>query len=731
MRADLKRSGLNGHDETTLHLEPLDATAVQRLTRHPVPAYKLPYFNLAGEPIDFFRLRYLGEVRNQKGKLDRYWQPPKTRPHLYLPPYLDWSKASTDYTIAAFVVEGEKKAALGTKLLRQYVLGLGGIWNYGSKKLGLELLPELEAMRLDGREMFIVFDGDSVTNKDVALAQRSLAAVLTPRGAGVRFIHLPSGVKFDDYLLAHGPDAFLQLPCESADPKTTIRIIRSKRKVPPHEKDERVANVVLADLAAHGSFHVVDQEPMWFDRSERHLHPLLTADDGNWRAYIVESFGLNPSEHEFRYAFERVRAHAVRHGGTATTPLFAHFDRTGATLYIDIGMHRVAKVTAKGWTLEPNGTDDILFRGCRMEPVDPARRGAESALDDLLTLPNFAGGDCLTKSQQRLVYELHFWSLFFPTLLPTRPLLLLDAVKGSSKTTSARATGVSLHGGGFDVHSVDAKRLDDVTTALVNNPLVVLDNLDGRLPGIENLLAVASTGGMVPRRVLYTTMTLAEYRLRARVIATSRQPDVFVRDDLRDRTIILSLDRLTSFRAESDILGETLARRPALWAHVLERLPAVVKALATAKPEPVKHRLADFARFCLAAGPALGHRRADVESALDAVESERNSFAGHHSRLLQALDYWINFQRIYRDRQKPEDRESLGCEKQTAGQIMEMVNTAWPHGSPPFHSPEKFAHALKNEEPTLRSTYDITRKSGRANQTQITIRVRKGEDDDR
>ncbi len=723
MRADLKRSGLNGEDEKILRLEALDASEVRRLTRHLVPAYRLPYFDFAGEPIDFYRLRFTGEVIRD-GDLIRYWQPPKSRPYVYLPPYCDWLNGKRDTSQPVVFTEGEKKAAAGAKILERLVLALGGSWNFQAKKLHIDLLSELREINFEGRETFIAFDGDAATNEHVALAERHLAARLGPLGADVRFIRLPPDLKLDDFLLRYGPDDFYKLRCDPADLRTTIRVIRSKPKLPAHEKDERVSNTVLADMASRGSFHTVDHEPLWFDRAERRLHSLLTPDDGNLRAFVVEAYGLNPSESVYRHAFERVRAHAVRHGDAAITPLFAYYDRAHAALFLDVGANRVAKVTAIGWTLEPNGVDDVLFRGCRMEPVEPARRGAESALDDLLALPNFAGGDCLTKTQQRLVYELNFWSLFFPTLLPTRPLLLLDAVKGSGKSTGARAAGVSLFGSGFDVHSVDAKRLDDVTTALVNNPLVVLDNLDGRLPGIENLLAVASTGGTVPRRVLYTTMTLAEYRLRARVIATSRQPDVFVRDDLRDRTIILSLDRLASFRAESDILGETLARRPALWAYVLGLLPDVVKALATAKPEPVKHRLADFARFALAVGPALGHRRADVEAALDAVEAERTSFAGHHSLLLQALDYWIEFQRLHR-------ADVIGCVDRTAGDILTMVNIAWPHGAPPFQRPEKFALALKNEDATLRATYDIRRKPGRANQTLITIRLRKDDTDGR
>ncbi len=715
MLADLKRSGLGRDDMVSMHLEALERGAVKKLTkRFEVPAYRIWYHDVGGQRTDFYRLRFTDDVMDSgTGKMLRYWQPPKSGVHAYFPPGMPWLQATNNPEANLLATEGEKKSVAAAKILNRFAFGVGGNWSFS---LDGELLPDLKQFNLTGRLIEFAPDGDWQSNADVRRGWEEFSRLIVSAGAEGYWIKLKPGDKLDDVLVREGQAGIERCERIPFDAKKMISLARVAPKIGAHERKERIAGIVEQSLIERGSFHNADDEPLYFDKVEHRLISLRTHDEPAQRAFLEDVYGINASQNEYKFVYERLHAHALRRGGPALTPTFAHFDRNAGRLYVDVGAGQVARVTADGHELVPNGTDDALFRGFAMTPVEVSGRGAEKALREVLELPNFAGGRWLTPKQQRMVWELHFYSQFFPTLLPTRPLMLLYAQKGSGKSTGGRAVGLSLFGPEFEVTSITDSESDELTAALVNNPLVVVDNIDGRMRGVENLLAVAATGGKITRRMLYTTMQQEKFLLRARIIATSRQPDVFVRDDLRDRTVILALRPLQNHRAESDIQSEVLEHRPSLWAYMLRRLPSIIKALMGYESRPIKHRLADFSKFCLASGPALGYAVADVEAMLDALESERTAFAGEHSNLLQALNYWINSQRAA--------GRPLGCERYTAGQLLAEVRGAWPDERCPFRNPVAFGMALKNEESTLLDSFVIERDEHRSNTTLITIKPR-------
>lgn len=214
--ADLARSGLTAVDARVLRISALSPAQAKVLTKlGSRSAYKLPYFDLDGTPSTFLRVRFLGEaspVEQRDGKSLRYWQPPKSSPHLYFPPYIKWRAVLADPTETIYVVEGEKKAALGTKLLQRPVVGLGGIWSWGSRKAGISVVPDLVPFLAAGRKVVLVFDAEPVENADVTAAREHLANAVWQRGATPLILTLPlvddAKTGLDDFLLARGTEAF-------------------------------------------------------------------------------------------------------------------------------------------------------------------------------------------------------------------------------------------------------------------------------------------------------------------------------------------------------------------------------------------------------------------------------------------------------------------------------------------------------------------------------------------
>ncbi len=205
-----KSSGLGDSDARALGLKPVVSARELCTSFHPVAALKIPYFDFACKPTQFYRIRYLDKLpgfAGQAAKPQRYAQAPGTLNEVYLPPLMDWKAVRDDPAKLIVITEGELKAACAVQ--RGYnCIGLGGVDVWRSKKQGFDLLPQLAQIQWKGREVWIVFDSDCATNPSVKKARDRLAAKLGAHGANVFGINLPAGPKddkvgLDDFLIRY------------------------------------------------------------------------------------------------------------------------------------------------------------------------------------------------------------------------------------------------------------------------------------------------------------------------------------------------------------------------------------------------------------------------------------------------------------------------------------------------------------------------------------------------
>jgi hypothetical protein len=146
------------------------------------------YTDLDGKPTGIWRLRRLEDPPTGTfaalARLDRYHQRAGTRPGVWLSMSVRWRDALRDRREVAFV-EGEKKAEA---LCRAGVpaIGLGGVWNTGSRRQRITIVPELLTIEWAGRPVVILFDVDPKpkTRAHVALAAERLAELVRSQGAG-------------------------------------------------------------------------------------------------------------------------------------------------------------------------------------------------------------------------------------------------------------------------------------------------------------------------------------------------------------------------------------------------------------------------------------------------------------------------------------------------------------------------------------------------------------------
>lgn len=212
--------GLTTEDATRLGIEFLDASTAASLWpgARSYAALKLNYYDTSGNAVidqntgrPFFRLRYI----NAGPDAPRYVQAPGSIPAAYFPRNVDWSKIADDIDTPIIITEGEAKAARACKD-NFPTIGLGGVFNFASKKDATAWIPSLDLVQWSGRNVYIIFDSDLKANKNVAIALRRLTTILKAKNSIVHVVFLPDvpGLKktgLDDFLNAKGKDALLDL----------------------------------------------------------------------------------------------------------------------------------------------------------------------------------------------------------------------------------------------------------------------------------------------------------------------------------------------------------------------------------------------------------------------------------------------------------------------------------------------------------------------------------------
>jgi hypothetical protein len=221
--SDLARSGISAAQASTAGIGVVASAKIICDEYAPAPALVIPYLDMHGNHLEppFARIRYLADPPTKNGnpfkapKPQRYAQPANSGVHAYFPQgtRVEWDVVAASGDHPLLIVEGEKKA-LSAAHAGFATVGLGGVYNFLTQG---ELLPELQEFIWKGRPVYICFDSDAAHNPQIQAAEARLANELSlRRSAALHLVRLPGfadGSKqgVDDYLLAHGADAFEQI----------------------------------------------------------------------------------------------------------------------------------------------------------------------------------------------------------------------------------------------------------------------------------------------------------------------------------------------------------------------------------------------------------------------------------------------------------------------------------------------------------------------------------------
>jgi len=167
-------------------------------------ALMIPVHSALTRDIAFYQARPDSPRVTPAGKRIKYETPAGVRMALDAHPMIQ--DQLCDPSVPLWITEGIRKAdaAISRGLC---CIALLGVWNWRgtNEHGGKTALPDWEVIALNGRQVFIAYDSDAVTKREVHAAMERLAGFLKTHGARVQFVYLPQSgggtkVGLDDYL---------------------------------------------------------------------------------------------------------------------------------------------------------------------------------------------------------------------------------------------------------------------------------------------------------------------------------------------------------------------------------------------------------------------------------------------------------------------------------------------------------------------------------------------------
>lgn len=499
----------------------------------------------------------------------------------------------------------------------------------------------------------------------------------------IRFPELPNHGDISDFLENHKLEEFLKLvkeaPVFKGDypayfnecPPFKLTAPSDKPDQNDDEKEKPTQSQILISLA---------RDCELFHNSESETFASVTI-DGHEETWPIRSRGfklwLLSRFYQQQAKAPGAQAQADAMGvleaqaqfGGPEHPVYVRIAGHEGNIYLNLGddQCRVVEVTPDGWEIITNSPVKFVHpKGCLPLPV-PETGGS---IDDLRRFVNIEDEDG--------------WKLFIATLIaafkPTGPypVTVLQGEQGSSKSTAMRLKR-SLIDPNVAALRTSPRESRDLMIYAKNSWLLSFDNLSKIPDWLADSFCRLATGGGFSTRELYSNNE--ENIISAtRIIDLNGIEEIITRDDLLDRCVFIRLPSISESKRkdEESFWAEFHEAQPRILGGLLDAVSIALKNHPHVKLES-KPRMADFARWVVAAEPGLGwepgsflkayasNRASAVQMGLEAsavaqaietITETVPEWQGTATELLDQLDKVVS-EKIFKMKEWPKTPQSL------------------------------------------------------------------------
>ncbi len=388
-----------------------------------------------------------------------------------------------------------------------------------------------------------------------------------------------------------------QPPLEEKEVRGIAKSVAQYKPVQTGDKKRLTMATQLVELAKDIElFHTPDRIPYAVIKQDGHLEtwPLesRTVKDYLSRRYY-EKMGSAPSSQAIQGALNVFRGYALFAG--CEEPVYTRLAGHNGKIYFDLcnSVWSVVEITAKGWQeIQSSPMHFVRSRGMTALPA-PQAGGNVNELRDFLNTTN------------------NDWPLLLAWLIGVfmpsgpYPVLVLTGEQGSAKSTVARIIRSLVDPSTIPLRSLPRQERDLAISAS-NSWILAFDNVSYLTDWLSDAICRLATGGGFATRELYANAEEVLFTA-TRPVMLNGIGDIATRSDLLDRTIIVTLPTITNEkrRSEVDLWKEFEMVRPMFLASFLDAISLALRNVASVKLDDMP-RMADFARWVIAAIPALG-----------------------------------------------------------------------------------------------------------------------------
>lgn len=494
--------------------------------------------------------------------------------------------------------------------------------------------------------------------------------------------------------------------------KDEILFVRKNQGMPKLtnlEIKNQVAKMIQEDLSERGNFYKSEGPKLYFFSTEDKTLIEINKDTFDL-ALKINDYGINRADGIYNYLFEALLAGCYRNGIETRVYKLAYYNKETFTVYLSNFKNQIYRVSPIGIDLVDNGTDGVLFlteQGAIPFEISEYK-DTECLLNKIIISTINFENDKLTCSERRLMFTFWFFSLFFESIMPTKPILAILGPKGSGKSMTLRKVGLLLYGEGFNVMPLTPD-VKDFDAAITNNYFVAIDNADTKVRWLDDKLATVSTGGTLKVRHYYSNNNLLELRVRCFLAITSRKPQ-FGRDDVADRLLMMKVKRFSKFSNETKFLEEVIKNRGQLINEVLHNLQEITKALKKYNDHKLSgnFRMADFADFATKISRYAGVEKT-VRNIFRKLQDEQIAFSLESDPIFELLLEWAE------KHPKQEVTNKVLCR--------ELSALAENHGlNFPYKGKERsFSQAMSQLRPQLKIFFKISKRKAGARKEYFTF----------
>ncbi|MDF0642950.1 MAG: hypothetical protein P0111_02870 [Nitrospira sp.] len=393
--------------------------------------------------------------------------------------------------------------------------------------------------------------------------------------------------------------------------KQVRRILKRGHDFSWVDNEDDITEYLRAVLQQIGDFYrTAEGVPLFFRKQNRRLYEINSRPESEFSHLVTFLSDLSSKLATILRCVDRLRADISQNAEIVTVHSLAYNNADASVIAVnDFGGGMWHRKRGGEWEWKPNGSEGIIFwlPVNHVEPWKPEIVESDelSALDWLLKQPHFAE-DTLTIEDQQLLLCVLFLAPLFPSRNKVRPIPVhLGGGKGRSydtgKTMTGKMIGAVWAGSAFEptpVRRAGDRGEEDLQLTLMNQPYVLLDNVDTDLKWLNDFLATYATGARATKRMLYHDTDVVHIDYRGRLTITSRDPK-FKREDVASRLIPLRFRPIEDHerKEEWDLLAPVLDKRSQIWGSILTVAGKTQDALPTLIPPRLPGRLADFIHF--------------------------------------------------------------------------------------------------------------------------------------